>query len=65
MSWEPGDATVGPGERASLLPAGTVTFLLAEVEGAARADLSAPGALAGVLERFRQVVRASVTAHGH
>src|SRR5829696_8169672 len=64
MSWEPGDATVGPGERASLLPAGTVTFLLAEVEGAARADLSAPGALAGVLERFRQVVRASVTAHG-
>src|SRR5215207_3554700 len=64
MSWEPGDATVGPGERASLLPAGTVTFLLAEVEGVAGGDMSAPGALAGVLQRFRQVVRASVTAHG-
>jgi predicted ATPase/class 3 adenylate cyclase/DNA-binding CsgD family transcriptional regulator len=64
MSWEPGHATVGPAERASLLPAGTVTFLLAEVEGVPGADLAAPGALAAVLERFRQVVRASVTAHG-
>ncbi len=46
------------------LPAGTVTFLLTDVEGSTRLWATAPQRAAAMLDRQRQLIGAAVAAHG-
>jgi predicted ATPase/class 3 adenylate cyclase/DNA-binding CsgD family transcriptional regulator len=55
---------MGLDERASILPAGTVTFLLTEAERSTRLGEAASNAAGDVLDRHHQLIDAAVIARG-
>ena len=52
------------GERAPVLPAGTVTFLMTDVEGSTAGWIRSPENLAVVIPRHYQILDAAIEAHG-
>jgi uncharacterized protein DUF4062 len=60
-----GVSPAGPGEPgAADLPAGTVTFLLTDIEGSTRLWESAPAAMEVALERHNQLLTGVIEEHG-
>src|SRR5205809_904282 len=61
----PGESPAGPGELAEVeLPAGTVTFLLTDIEGSTRLWESVPDAMEVALERHNRLVSEVIGGHG-
>ena len=64
MAW--GDPSMSGSEEAGgfVLPAGTVAFLLTDVEGSTRAWEAEPDAMAAAMDRHNTIIDAAVSAHG-
>src|SRR5262245_10953589 len=61
----PPASPAGPGEPGGAeLPAGTVTFLLTDIEGSTRLWETVPGAMAVALERHNRLVTGAIEDHG-
>ena len=54
----------GPGEPEAELPAGTVTFLLTDIEGSTRLWESVPAAMEVALDRHNQLLTGVIEGHG-
>src|SRR6516162_9205449 len=57
-------SSAGPGEPGEELPAGTVTFLLTDIEGSTRLWESVPDAMEVALERHDRLVTEVIEGHG-
>jgi predicted ATPase/class 3 adenylate cyclase len=60
----PGGSPDGPGRPAAELPAGTVTFLLTDIEGSTRLWEADPDAMAVALERHNRLLSKVIEGHG-
>jgi len=61
----PPASPAGPGEPGGAeLPAGTVTFLLTDIEGSTRLWETVPGAMAVALERHNRLITGAIEDHG-
>jgi predicted ATPase/class 3 adenylate cyclase/DNA-binding CsgD family transcriptional regulator len=58
------DPVSGPPSSGFLLPTGTVTFLLTDVEGSSRRWERAPDAMAAAIARHYELLEEATTAHG-